>query len=115
MATMKISGYLARELVHGGDQVCPTHPETLCGCPPFLQWRKIETVEGDSRRWQQHMETVVLRPDNTYWVIQWENGLTENQDNTWPWENYMVPSELKDVEIHQVRPVAVETTSWVDV
>jgi len=42
--------------------------------------KMVEEIEGADRRWVRSMETIIQIKDR-YFSIQWDRGLTENQDN----------------------------------
>ena len=50
---------------------------------------KIETIEGESHRWQREITTIVKLGDR-YFAIPWKRGLTERQEddieNSYPYE-----------------------------
>jgi hypothetical protein len=116
MPKILIPGALAEALVEvdNGISVCPEHPEhphTLCGCMPERRWVRVDEVEGASRRWEQHMQTIVKSPQGFFYCIGWDHGLTENQENSYPWRTWNNP-EYQDVRIIKVEPYDVITTKW---
>lgn len=54
---------------------------------------EIDRIEGDNRRWSQSIESIVKLKDRTF-LIPWERGLTECQEN----EYYDQPIEVVKVE-----------------
>lgn len=55
----------------------------------------VTIIDVGSRRWESD-HTLVLRrlSDDTLWGIDYSQGLTENQDNTYPWApDYRDPPE----------------------
>lgn len=46
------------------------------------EYRVIEEVRGDSRRWLQAVETIVKRvSDGKLFLLAWDRGLTEMQEH----------------------------------
>jgi hypothetical protein len=75
-------------------------------------WLFVEEVEGELSRWRQYRETIIKRlEDGTFWSIGYERALTDNCDNSFPWENWGGDG-LKDVDIYQVYPHEVTTRVW---
>lgn len=57
-----------------------------------------DLIEGDNRRWLKSMDTV-LKIDDKYFMVCWQEGLTESQEN----EFYNQPVEVKHtVEVKTV-------------
>jgi hypothetical protein len=49
------------------------------------EWNEIEvedTISGENRRWSA-MQTVVLRIGNRYFTVDYDEGLTESQENSY--------------------------------
>lgn len=71
----------------------------------------LHREQVDSRRWVSVNELIFRAPDDgkTYQVF-YEEGLTENQDDTDPWSH---DHEIKAVEVEQ-RPVTVMQWQPVD-
>lgn len=66
----------------------------------------VETEHGDNRRWTRSVNTIVKLCDR-YFSINWEEGLTEYQDN----EFYNQPCEVRREE--EVKTIVV--VNWVKV
>lgn len=62
----------------------------------------VATIEGDQRRWAQGITIVVSDPDGAFWGLDYDRGLTENQDSEYPWR----PSygSRTDVELTRLYP-----------
>lgn len=67
---------------------------------------EIDCQEGDDGRWTTSVKTIVELCDR-YFAIDWERGLTEEQEN----EFYNQPYEVKKVEYEKV----IKVTEWVGV
>ena len=64
---------------------------------------KVVAVEDHgSGRWSSHMSTIIELPSGRLYSIDWENGLTEYQENEYPWDStgrwYHEPVEVEKVE-----------------
>ena len=42
---------------------------------------EVEREEGDNGRWSRHNKSIVLADDGKHYAINWEEGLTEMQDD----------------------------------
>jgi len=62
----------------------------------------VDTIEGGDRRWSRNMETILII-EGKYFSIQWEKGLTENQEN----EFYDQPIE---VSLHEEEIIYTKRT-----
>ena len=67
----------------------------------------IDESEGESRRWTKTMSTI-FEVSNQLYCINWEQGLTECQDNEYWKQPYKVRREEKVVTTTVVSYVAVE-------
>lgn len=63
---------------------------------------QLHEVQGEDRRWTRTMTTVIQAEDGNKYAIEWEQGLTENQENQY----YEQP---KKVELTQ-RPITTIVT-----
>lgn len=75
-------------------------------------WTKVATQEGDDHRWWREMTEIVKDPDHALWAFDWKSGLTESQENEFPWENYNAPDD-EETEVYSVRPVVKTVTEYV--
>ena len=66
---------------------------------------RVYEEEGEDRRWSKTMLTVV-NIDGELYAIEWEKGLTENQENSF-WEQ-PYPVELKEEEITITKTTVVK-------
>lgn len=66
---------------------------------------QVYEEEGEDRRWSKSMLTVV-NIDGELYAIEWEKGLTENQENSF-WEQ-PYPVELKEEEITITKTTVVK-------
>ena len=64
----------------------------------------IDTIDGEDSRWTRHMTTIFKYEDKLY-ALEWEQGLTEYQEN----EFYNQPYEVKEVKR------MVEVTDYISV
>lgn len=53
------------------------------------EYEQFDLVEGHNRRWLKSMDTI-LKIDDKYFMICWQEGLTESQEN----EFYNQPQEV---------------------
>lgn len=74
----------------------------------FLLWEiavHVDTIEGESHRWTRDVSTIVHLPEtpdsNTYsevlWCIDYEKGLTENQEDEYFQQPYRVEARTKTI------------------
>ena len=52
--------------------------------------------DGENGRWQKYMETII-EVDGRYFQINWSQGLTEYQENSYPNQPYEVFKHTKEV------------------
>jgi len=72
------------------------------------EWMHISQEEGDCGDWHQSISTIIERiADGTFWSIDWQAGLTENQENECPWD------DGPTVEVYRVWPKVVMARTWV--
>lgn len=76
-------------------------------------WRAVAFEEGDNRRWSQHCDVILTEDDETFWAFGVELGLTENQDNTFPWNNGWGSANVTVVELYQVWPITKTIIEYV--
>lgn len=57
---------------------------------------EFDTIQGEDRRWQRSMETIV-KVEDKYFQIDWEQGLTENQEDSFFTQPYEVERTEKEV------------------
>ena len=62
---------------------------------------EVDTIEGESLRWTQCVETI-FEVNDRYFGIGWDRGLTEYQEN-----------EFDLSEVYEVEKKAVTTYEWV--
>jgi hypothetical protein len=95
-APRTIPAELAEELfdIEDGDTT-----EDLC-------WTRICEQGHGARRWSER-RTVVVREESTgyFWGFDYEHGLTEEQENMYPWDPYWVGdrSVSRAVEIYPLQ------------
>ena len=53
----------------------------------------VDEQDGDSGRWTKH-KTTIFKVNNDLWCVEWEEGLTECQEN----EFYDQPYKVKCIE-----------------
>ena len=77
------------------------------------EWKRITKIEGDKGRWRQSMKLIIQRAsDDTYWSFNYQVGLTENCDHSFPWRAGWSTAEVSPVRINRVYPHDVTTTEW---
>lgn len=69
----------------------------------------IATIEGDQRRWMQGITIVVSDSEDVFWGLDYDRGLTENQENHYPWQGY---GGRTDVELTRLYPHTITTTTY---
>lgn len=47
---------------------------------------EVAQVEGNQRRWHRDITTVFGPLDGKFYGVKWRRGLTESQENEYPWE-----------------------------
>lgn len=47
----------------------------------------VTTIEGGARRWAQSVTIVVSDSDGAFWGLSYDQGLTEEQPNEYPWRD----------------------------
>lgn len=69
-------------------------------------FRKVDEIEGDEHRWYRVMQTIIEIGER-YFSIVWQKGLTEMQENVFPYQ----PKEV----VKKVYEKTIEVTEWVEV
>lgn len=66
--------------------------------------------EGEDRRWLRSVSTFFKTDDDRWFCLEWEHGLTENQDDEFWDQPYEVKREVKKVvtEVNVWTPVKKE-------
>ena len=73
----------------------------------YLHEYAIKDIEGDSGRWSRMISSIIEFNNQTY-ILFWENGLTEYQENSF----YEQPVKVKIEKVTKV--VTVEVTNYID-
>lgn len=74
-----------------------------------LIWEcEVDIEEGDNRRWSRSNTSIVKADDGKFYAIDWEEGLTEYQEN----EYYA--GDYPEVE-KKTYEKTITVTEWVDV
>lgn len=68
----------------------------------------VATMKGDQRRWLQAVTIVVSDSEGAFWGLDYDRGLTENQDSTYPWRSF----GRRDVELTRLYPHTVTKTVY---
>lgn len=72
-------------------------------------WEYIaDQDEGDSR-WHHNHLMVIRDPDGQHWGLRYRIGLTEEQENEYPWDGSNERLELLRLYRHEVRKVEYRT------
>lgn len=50
-------------------------------------FKVIAIEDNGSGRWSTHMSTIIELPSGRLYSIDWESGLTEYQENEYPWNS----------------------------
>ena len=68
--------------------------------------REVETTFEEPRRWYRSAHTIVQLGDR-YWRVDWDQGLTEMQDDVFWWQPVEVVPKVVVIPAH-------EETTWVE-
>ena len=65
-------------------------------------WVLIDRAQlGEEHRWYHEATMVLQHRDFTYWGVDYERGLSEIQETTWPWDDKSQEEiELYPMESH---------------
>lgn len=66
----------------------------------------IDTIEGTVGRWTRHM-TTILKSGDKFYAIEWEQGLTEYQENEFYFQPYEVEPYEEVITILKYKPKEV--------
>lgn len=58
----------------------------------------VDTIKGENRRWSRSVTTVFLLGDKTF-ALDWEQGLTEMQENEFHYQPYEVKKITKTITV----------------
>ena len=78
---------------------------------PGYAWTRVTSVEGDDHRWEREHTLVLKHDDGTFWGIDYRTGLTEMQENSYPWR----PSygdRPETLELRRMEPETVTTVRY---
>jgi hypothetical protein len=50
-------------------------------------WARVAVQHIDTARWYEHYYLVITDEPDVFWGAHYSEGLTENQDNDYPWED----------------------------
>ena len=72
-----------------------------------LRWEfnEVETIYGDNRRWSRSAQTI-FEVQGRLFALDWEEGLTENQENEFFNQPYEVEKRTKVIEVDEYAPKA---------
>lgn len=97
---MKLKMTIARDIVNKYEE-------------PIDGWSFVAEQEGDEGRWERHMLTVLRGPDGNTYGFNWSSGLTENQDDYYPWGySYEIPEGGAEIDVFPVQSKIVTTVVW---
>ena len=67
-----------------------------------LRWEfnEVETLYGENRRWSRSAQTI-FEVQGRLFALDWEEGLTENQENEFFDQPYEVEKRTKVVEVNE--------------
>lgn len=101
MQTVKLATDIADSIMYGGSS---------------MGWSHVAEEEGDAHRWEREMTTVIRNPEGVHYAFDWRQGLTENQENQYPWQKhaYNVP-DLTEIDVYEVYPGSKVVTVWLPV
>jgi hypothetical protein len=81
-----------------------------------LDWSKLDDVHISNGRWESWNWLILEDPQGLLWAVPYGLGLTENQDNTYPWKgDGWCPTPPETVTAFQVVPrtkVVIEYEVW---
>lgn len=69
----------------------------------------VATIKGDQRRWMQGITIVISDQDGAFWGLDYDEGLTENQESYYPWRGY---GARTDVELDRMYPHTITRTVY---
>jgi len=72
-----------------------------------LRWEfnEVETIYGDNKRWSRFAQTI-FEVQGRLFALDWEEGLTENQENEFFNQPYEVEKRTKVIEVDEYAPKA---------
>ena len=78
-------------------------------------WGFITIEEGEDGRWRRACSMILQHVSGHFWALEFEIGLTENCDSSYPWKSDWTNNISPDdpMPIRQVWPKSVTTTVWV--
>lgn len=94
---MKLSSNIAKETCFGGS---------------FEGWTHVDEEQGDDRRWYRTNMVVLRGPDGMTYAFDYEEGLTENQENMYPWGDRYDKNPPEEIDVYRVIPVEITKTEW---
>lgn len=67
-----------------------------------LRWEfhEVETIYGENRRWSRGAQTI-FEVHGRLFALDWEEGLTENQENEFFDQPYEVEKRTKVIEVNE--------------
>lgn len=74
-------------------------------------WVKAGDEEGVDRRWSRTVTTVVQHVSGDYYAFNWEHGLTESQENEYPWQVWD-GDDLPEIELFPVEKSTRTIVTW---
>jgi hypothetical protein len=81
------------EKIDSGEKLSERELKTL-----VFECNEEERIEGDDRRWQRSIKSII-KFENRYFAISWEQGLTENQEDDFYNQPYEVTKKTYEKTI----------------
>ena len=72
-------------------------------------WTRIGEQHVRTSRWMEHYWLVLSDENGQHWGVPYELGLTESQDNDFPWEETDEPLALTRLYPHEVTRIEYHT------
>lgn len=79
--------------------------EDLAWCDVDADVEMITQEEGKQHRWTQDVSTI-FEFEGKYYSLDWDRGLTENQENGFYTQPYQVEKEVKTIEVTNWKAVS---------
>lgn len=73
----------------------------------YLQEYSVKDIEGDDGRWSRFVSSIIEFNNQTY-ILEWEKGLTEYQENSFHYQPRKVKIEKT------IKVVTMEVTNYID-
>lgn len=86
------------EKIDSGVKLTERELRELC-----FEFNEVDRIEGDNRRWSRSVKSIIKLGEK-YFAVEWEEGLTECQEN----EFYYQPYEVEEYTFEKT----ITVTEW---